>query len=295
MPLSTSFIPWCKMTQNSNQGGPALKSTQPKSDVGSKGSKSNWNNLKNAFCRDVFAIQNDCVTHSYRFSVPLTNPTIMWALRITSLNPEFNGRHPAVFTDSLATLITSFSMMTLFSRNAFLAVFPIGSITALLGLNTKSPDSESSIAIGRLHLTFLPLGLSLWNLAHLFIMFMATHPCLRLFNFCLGKGKGKGKVILFNVGGQTGKDCLLTWADGVKVANRRDRTCNLSLRKRCTNHCTTRLSYGLSKSKKRRKNITKLWKTITRSLGKSLKKLKQRLVDLPFFFHTAKTVSVYRN
>ena len=47
--------------------------------------------------------------------------------------------------------------------------------------------------------------------------------------------KGKGKI-LFNVGGQTGKDCLLTWADGVKVADRRDRTRNLSLRKRCTNH-----------------------------------------------------------
>ena len=30
------------------------------------------------------------------------------------------------------------------------------------------------------------------------------------------------KVILFNVGGQTGKDCLLTWADGVKVADCRD-------------------------------------------------------------------------
>ena len=43
---------------------------------------------------------------------------------------------------------------------------------------------------------------------------------------------------LFNVGGQTGKDCLLTWADGVKVTDRRDRTRNLSLRKRCTNHCT---------------------------------------------------------
>ena len=33
---------------------------------------------------------------------------------------------------------------------------------------------------------FLPLGLSLWNLAHLFIMFMATKNCLRFFNFCLG-------------------------------------------------------------------------------------------------------------
>ena len=52
------------------------------------------------------------------------------------------------------------------------------------------------------------------------------------------KGK-EGKGILFNVDGQTGKDCLLTWADGVKVADRRDRTRNLSLRKRCTNHCTT--------------------------------------------------------
>ena len=38
-------------------------------------------------------------------------------------------------------------------------------------------------------------------------------------NYCqLVKVKG----ILFNVGGQTGKDCLFTWADGVKVADRRD-------------------------------------------------------------------------
>ena len=50
---------------------------------------------------------------------------------------------------------------------------------------------------------------------------------------------GKARRCPFNVGGQTGKDCLLTWADGVKVADRRDRTRNLSLRKRCTNHCTT--------------------------------------------------------
>ena len=34
----------------------------------------------------------------------------------------------------------------------------------------------------------------------------------------------KGKGIVFNVGDQTGKDCLLTCADGVKVADRRDRT-----------------------------------------------------------------------
>ena len=47
------------------------------------------------------------------------------------------------------------------------------------------------------------------------------------------------KGILLNVGGQTGKDCLFIWADGVKVADRRDRTRNFSLRKRCTNHCTT--------------------------------------------------------
>ena len=54
-----------------------------------------------------------------------------------------------------------------------------------------------------------------------------------------GLGAPWQPAILFNVGGQTGKDCLLTWADGVKVADRRDRTRNLSLRKRCTNHCTT--------------------------------------------------------
>ena len=44
--------------------------------------------------------------------------------------------------------------------------------------------------------------------------------------------------VLFNVGGQTSKDCLLAWADGVKVADRRDQTRNPSLRKRCTDHCT---------------------------------------------------------
>ena len=50
--------------------------------------------------------------------------------------------------------------------------------------------------------------------------------------------KGKGNGIWFDVGGQTGKDCLITWADDVKVADRWDRTRNLSLRKRCTIHCT---------------------------------------------------------
>ena len=39
---------------------------------------------------------------------------------------------------------------------------------------------------GRFNLTFLPLGLSLWNLAHLFIMFISTKLCLRFFNFCPG-------------------------------------------------------------------------------------------------------------
>ena len=53
-------------------------------------------------------------------------------------------------------------------------------------LYTKTAVSESSMALGRFNLTFLSLGLSLWNLAHLFIMFMATKRCLRFFNFCLG-------------------------------------------------------------------------------------------------------------
>ena len=38
-------------------------------------------------------------------------------------------------------------------------------------LYTKTAVSESSIALARLNLTFLPLGLSLWNLAHLFQCF----------------------------------------------------------------------------------------------------------------------------
>ena len=36
-----------------------------------------------------------------------------------------------------------------------------------------------------------------------------------LFFLLWQKGKGKGR--LFNIGDQTGKDCLLTWADGVKI------------------------------------------------------------------------------
>ena len=43
------------------------------------------------------------------------------------------------------------------------------------------------------------------------------------------KCKSKGKGVFFNVGGQTGQDCLLTRAGGVKVANCRIRTGNLSL------------------------------------------------------------------
>ena len=45
----------------------------------------------------------------------------------------------------------------------------------------KSAVSENSIALGRLNLTFLPLRLSLWNLAHLFIMFMATKSLPQIF------------------------------------------------------------------------------------------------------------------
>ena len=55
-------------------------------------------------------------------------------------------------------------------------------LLACIGFNTKlctkSAVFKSSIALGRLYLTLLPLGLSLWNLAHLFIMFMATKRCL---------------------------------------------------------------------------------------------------------------------
>ena len=79
----------------------------------------------------------------------------------------------------------------------------------------------------------------LWaNWMFLFFIFMQGVVLFFCTYILLSKGKGKG--ILINGGGQTGKDqCRLTWADGVKVADRRDRTRNLSLRKRCTNHCTT--------------------------------------------------------
>ena len=57
-------------------------------------------------------------------------------------------------------------------------------------LYTKTAVSKSSIALGlgTLKLTFLSFGLSFWNLAHLFIMFMATKQgCLKFFNFCLAR------------------------------------------------------------------------------------------------------------
>ena len=57
----------------------------------------------------------------------------------------------------------------------------------------------------------------------------------------------------------------------------------------------TDISYGLSKSKKRGKIITKLWKIITKSPQAKIKKSEATFVDLPFFFHSAKTVCVYRN
>ena len=75
----------------------------------------------------------------------------------------------------------------------------------------------------------LPVRISTSDLHHWILRKKLYH--IRAYDF--------GVQFSFNVGGQTGKDCLLTWADGVKVADRRDRTRNLSLRKRCTNHCTT--------------------------------------------------------
>ena len=75
-----------------------------------------------------------------------------------------------------------------------------------------------------------------------------------VFDFSSARLFGKGEGVLFNVGGQTGKDCLLTWADGVKVTDRRDRTRSLSLRKRCTNHCTMGpLGSSQTKSQKRKR------------------------------------------
>ena len=46
---------------------------------------------------------------------------------------------------------------------------------------------------------------------------------------CLFYIKVKGK----SIGGQTGKDCLLTWAGGVKVIDRWDQIGDLSIRKHC--------------------------------------------------------------
>ena len=64
-------------------------------------------------------------------------------------------------------------------------------------LIVKGSDTDTEVVrkIGRLQkfnrareieFNFLSLGQSLWNLALLLIMFMATNRCLRCFNFCLG-------------------------------------------------------------------------------------------------------------
>ena len=50
----------------------------------------------------------------------------------------------------------------------------------------KNGRLGNSIALGRLNLTFLSLGLSLSNLAHLFIMFMATKGASDLLIFAKG-------------------------------------------------------------------------------------------------------------
>ena len=54
---------------------------------------------------------------------------------------------------------------------------------------------------------------------------------------------------------------------------------------------------GFSKLKKNRgKIITKLWKMITTWSPKAkIRKSEASFVDLPFFYYSAKTVSVYRN
>ena len=47
----------------------------------------------------------------------------------------------------MATLITYFSMIKLFSRHAFLAVLPIGSITVLLRLNRPLQELAQRAAL----------------------------------------------------------------------------------------------------------------------------------------------------
>ena len=58
----------------------------------------------------------------------------------------------------------------------------------------------------------------------LLLFLQLTGPAIEL-SF---SGKVKGKGILFNVGGQAGKDCLLTWAESVKVADHQDRARKLA-------------------------------------------------------------------
>ena len=65
----------------------------------------------------------------------------------------------------------------------------------------KTTVSDSSMALGRFNLTFLSLELSLWNLAYLFIMFMATKFASDFLIFAQGlsyglsKSKKRGKII----------------------------------------------------------------------------------------------------
>ena len=56
-------------------------------------SKSNQNNLKNAFCIGLFAIQNDCVARSYRFLYRLRTQTIIRQ----KVNSQLTSTYTAMF------------------------------------------------------------------------------------------------------------------------------------------------------------------------------------------------------
>ena len=71
----------------------------------------------------------------------------------------------------------------------------------------KTAVSESSMALGRFNLTFLSLGQSLWNLAHLFIMFMAAKLASEILIFAKGLSYGLSK-----------------WTNGVKSSQNFERS-----------------------------------------------------------------------
>ena len=95
--------------------------------------------------------------------------------------------------------------------------------------NTHIPWTCHNFVLHSVNVTYLALtsscsGALSWKKFPNSIWKLQSFTFFFRFFYRFFKYEGKSKGIAFNVVGQTGKACLLTWADSVKVADRRNRT-----------------------------------------------------------------------